>query len=517
MTPLRALIWCAVSTKAQTNEDRETIPIQRRDGLAWCDANHCEVIDILEVPGHSRRYIDIHDCARDMAAQGIDAFYKLIDYWNRRAFDVLVVRDGDRFARTQSLHAYVVERTIEVGARIYSLNDGWIDESNYRMFISMSGYKAASSIDSLVKMRSAGLQRRVERGLHMTHIPFTHSVVRNPENGRAVCLEVREELRRVFDDAATLLLEGVGWTVFSHEMYRRFGHAKDGRAYHQNVFYRMFYCPYTWGYAARGYKHKKGLWAFDETIPLPEGVTVNRSPDPPVPAVYTGELAERLKAELRRRVLVTKGHASPRLSHKFTGLLICADCGRRMTVNNLSGSRTYWRCVVVDHRNPGEKCTNRTMLHDSVAAQQIGEFLAAWIALKRSDIEAVLNASSDTSQESRRTELLQREIDELTEELDRLINAQKKEALAVVRERYALQIDETGQRLEILYANLKEAQQTGEPADVIIARQVAYNYVSSLSQENFWSLPSREINQLLHALMGKHRFLVRKGKIIDHV
>jgi hypothetical protein len=76
------------------------------------------------VPGHSRRYIDFHVLASDAAQGGIDAFYRLRQHWEARDFDVLIVRDGERFACTQALHAYVVERTITVGARIYSLQDG---------------------------------------------------------------------------------------------------------------------------------------------------------------------------------------------------------------------------------------------------------------------------------------------------------------------------------------------------------------------------------------------------------
>src|SRR5262249_12352560 len=157
---------------------------------ALCEANGWREMAVLTVPGHSRRYIDIHELAEDARAKGIDAFDRILDLWKRCAFDVLICRDGDRFARTQALHAYFVEKTIEIGRRIYSLADGWVDEKNYRMFISMSGYHSASHIDGLVKARKKGMKKRMERGLNGgTTIPMIYRIVRD-ESGKALRLEL---------------------------------------------------------------------------------------------------------------------------------------------------------------------------------------------------------------------------------------------------------------------------------------------------------------------------------------
>src|SRR5688572_30277057 len=103
----RALIWAAVSTRSQANEELYSLPAQEADSKTLAERMGWDVIDVLTIPGHSRRYIDIHECAADMAAQGINAFSKLMQHWRDRDFDVLIVRDGDRFARTQTLHAHV--------------------------------------------------------------------------------------------------------------------------------------------------------------------------------------------------------------------------------------------------------------------------------------------------------------------------------------------------------------------------------------------------------------------------
>jgi DNA invertase Pin-like site-specific DNA recombinase len=96
---LRAVIWCAVSTLAQTADDKDSLPSQETAARELCKQNGWVIADVLIVPGHSRFYIDIHDCAHDMAAKGINAFYRLIELWEQEAFDVLVCRDFNRFAR----------------------------------------------------------------------------------------------------------------------------------------------------------------------------------------------------------------------------------------------------------------------------------------------------------------------------------------------------------------------------------------------------------------------------------
>ena len=53
---------------------------------------------------------------------------------------------------------------------------------------------------------------------------------------------------------------------------------------------------------------KVGMWVFDPAEPVPEGVKMWRDTHEPM---LTGDLAERLKAELRRRSLAIKGSARP--------------------------------------------------------------------------------------------------------------------------------------------------------------------------------------------------------------
>ena len=102
---MRAILWLAVSTVAQADDEKNSIPSQERQAREYITRENWTIVDVLKVPGHSRRYVDIHECNRDMKERGIFAFDRLLQHWRDQDFDVLVVRDGSRFARTQALHA----------------------------------------------------------------------------------------------------------------------------------------------------------------------------------------------------------------------------------------------------------------------------------------------------------------------------------------------------------------------------------------------------------------------------
>lgn len=103
---VRCIIWCAVSSRAQNEPDKISLSQQEADACALAEGNGWQILDVLKVPGHSRRYVDFHELASDAAKQGVDAFHRLLSHWEAQDFDVMIVRDGDRFTRTQALHAY---------------------------------------------------------------------------------------------------------------------------------------------------------------------------------------------------------------------------------------------------------------------------------------------------------------------------------------------------------------------------------------------------------------------------
>lgn len=511
---LRALIWCSVSTKAQAEDDKLSLPEQERMSREISKQEGWNTLEVLHVPGHSRRYIDIHECSQDMLANNIDAFDRLLHHWRERDFDVLIVRDGNRFARTQTLHAYVVERTIGIGARIFSMNDGWVDERNYRMFIAMNGYSAATQVDQLIEGQRATKEAKTANGIFTgSKVPYSHKLIRN-EYGRGLRLEVDESKRRLFEDAATLLLEGVGWKNVETEMYARFGHSRaDGKRFKTYFFYHMLHNPWFWGHGARYYKkaslpngQKTDLWVFDESHPVPQGILIHRNTHE---AVYQGDLAEKVKAELRRRRMAIRGTARPHRSKKFTGLILCGYCGFYMVYDQNKG-RGYYRCRSKYNARTRPGCDQFRHITDKRVQNWIHAKLAEMLATESVDL---LSREDGPIPKVNRAEILRTEINDVEAKVRKLIEKQitAPDALASL---YDEQLRVFADQLKILRTNLLEAERAEKQRDKT-GVQHAYKQLKQFeSLDSFWEQPETSINQLLYRLTGNRRLVVMDGQVV---
>ncbi|HRL11423.1 MAG TPA: recombinase family protein [Aggregatilineales bacterium] len=517
---IRCIIWCAVSSRAQTEPDKISLPQQEADACALAEGNGWQIVDVLRVPGHSRRYVDFHQLASDAARQGVDAFHRLQRHWEAQDFDVMVVRDGDRFARTQALHAYVVERTINVKARIYSLQDGWVDDNNYRMFIAMSGYKAAGDIDRLVKARDKSMTARAARGLPTSsRIPMSHRMVRDQSTGRAVRLQVNEAQRRLWTDLAELILEGVAWYSIEDELYTRYGHVReDGERYYSGYMYRLLMKPIFWGHIARNHYssnapngYKGGAWIYDENEPMPAGATIFRNTHE---AVWQGELAERVKAEIRRRSEAAHGNMDPRHTHRFSGLGVCAECGSYWATH-VKKSKKYRGVLCPAAKAFSQtrpKCSNRRILNEKRLIALVNGYLKQM--LERNSTDVFREPDSQQTRQQSRIETLGREIDALELEARGLIREQARagtELQALYQEELA-QINVRLKNMKVTRDNLQVKQAVVQQTTAL--QDATLDEIAAMSLEAFWQQESRYINQVLHRLMGKKRFLLLDGEII---
>lgn len=510
--PLKAVIWSAVSTKKQAADEKESLPAQEREALAICETNGWQVVDILRVPGHTRRARNIDRLAAEARREGIEAFDRLIAHWDACDFDVLVVKDATRFARSQSTAAEVVEATIqESGARIYAwASGGMIDESTMRGFIALSGYASAVEMDNLRSRQQVGYAGRTKRGLPTNQmLPFSHLLQRDPQTGKAQHIILDESKRRLFDDFATLLLEGLSWRFIERDLYERFGHTRpDGTPYKKYAFYHVAHNPYFWGHSARNHKNiklangqKTDLWCFDETFPVPEGVTVKRHNHP---AVFTGELAERVKAELRRRRMVIRGSARPSRTHKFTGLLVCAYCGFSVVFQS---DATYC-CRSKYSARARRGCEVTRCISARKIQRSINPLLQRLI--ETGSVHALFENS--TPDPAARIDALVKEIEATEDQIRRLIGKQAA-APDSVSTLYDEQISAFGEQLKILKVNLNEAQRQSYQHDTAGA-QLAADELIAMGVEDFWKQDDTRINQLLHRLFGMRRLMMKDNAII---
>ncbi len=522
MTPKRAIIWAAVSTRPQAEEDEKfSIPVQIAEAEAVCAERGWQIIDRLIVPGHSRNYRDLNTLAKDARAEGIDAFDRLIAHFERRDFDIIVCRDANRFARRSSLLHLIVEIVTEdCRASIYSLQDRYlIDENNADMWATMKGYASRAEVKWLVKATREGLKQRVARGLTTTKIPFSHKLVRD-ERLKPIKVVVDETKRRLFNDIFTLIVdERHPFEGIEKTLYERFGHvADDGKPYGDNIVYSFLYHPLTWGATTygnnrkpngkKGYGRNYGIWTFDETYEPPPHVTIYRGVVEPV---YVGERAEQMKAELRRRKEML-GRRRPRETNMFSGIFVCGECGWSLTnVGNRlrSGARSMYGMRCNSPRRVSQwapKCSQTGTVRIDYLRNYINSLLLQMLA--EDDISYVIGEKVDNS-----VDALEAELNAMRVQIDNLIRLQL-QAHPTAQAAYQRQIDTTAQQIDNL-TKLYDAAIVRNRSRVQRERE-AHEALQTIGNvmNRFWQLPQAEINQLLHRLLGERRFVVYNGKIV---
>jgi DNA invertase Pin-like site-specific DNA recombinase len=516
----RAVIWKAVSSERQADEEKVSLPEQERLARQWCEDNGYHIVRVLEVPGYSRRESDIVTALEDFAEQGIYAYHDLRRMWINREFDVLVALSHDRLGRSNTLHSWVLENVIMNGMQIYFLYDGgWVDLDDFRYKLAIGGMMAATPVDRLVKAAAVAKDKLTMQGLPIgAHVPISHKRIRDAESGKQLSIEVNEELRPLFDDLAKLLLEGVAYNLLSKELYQRYGHkTRTGKLYRSNQFFDLLYTPAFWGHMAKGYStssrngNVRGAWIFDETVPPPPGVLVARNV---VPAVYTGELAEAIKAEMYRRMGMRNGRGKPSDTYRFAGLFVCGICGCSMSTHSKPGyGRRGLKCAGAYSRVMDEKCTERRLVPHRYLQDEINRLLEQLIEGVTPQIFEHEQQGDNTLQ---KLESLKRQVDLLENKLANLIDEQSNAANNTTREMYRKQIEITGEHLERENEELLGLQRKlDENLHISHEETRTVKELRKLTLECFWKLPDREINQWLRRLMGKRKFVIVSQKIVD--
>jgi hypothetical protein len=377
-----------------------------------------------------------------------------------------------------------------------------------------------------------GMEKRAQRGLPTTsHIPLSHKLKRNAETGRAEKFVVNEDMRWLWDLLAELILEGVSWRNMEVELYQRYGYAnKHGKVHNRHKFHKLVTSPTFWGHSARkyrgvGYKKKgaepdkdsdprkwrDGLWAIEPGHEVPKGVTIYYNTHE---AVWTGELAERIKAEIRRRAATVKGKAKAHTKYWPTGLFVCGVCGSNLNIHFASGRRNYYlRCVQRFSSVPGrEKCTNTAYLSERFLRDWMSHFLR-FMAVPH-DYEAFRGwlMGDQAHEESFKSQIaaLEHEEEHITGIVAQLIlnEASAGESVKAV---YTDQIAKKDSDLSAIRRRLEELrrQDTSRENE---ARRLAYDDIMA-TIDRFWERPAAEINQTLHALFGSRKPVFLDGQL----
>lgn len=516
MAKLRAVSWASVSSLPQAAEDKISIDEQLRLNAEWCAANNAEIVDTLVIPGHSRYESDIIDLLEDYAQQGIWAYHRIRDHWKERDFDLLICYHDSRFGRSATAYNWVGENVIRSGAQIYRINGGWIDRKNAPFQLALGSIAATTGVQQLIEGRKAALPYMAKRGLPLSsQVAMSHILIRD-EKGEAVRREVDESQRLMWDDLVRVYVDQrVGYKFIERVMFDQYGHANPrGEPYHPLRFYYLLTNPVTHGHSALGIRRGKRTapiaeWVFKQGYPVPPGVEIFYNTHPPL---WTGETFERVFAEFQRRQDL-RGHASPDNSAKFTGLIVCGECGYNMAYAKGKYS-TGVRCI--SHYNTSATrpdCTQQRWVHERVIVEWLTPRLAELLATRDWDTffqtEASERAGSDLLQQ------LNREIQRIEAQLSELIELQTGQKTDAVRNMYQQKIDSAGSRLDELIRRRDETETISRlHTSTVHQQEQALDELREITLEQFWNMDDAFINQVMYRLMGNRRLVALNGFII---
>lgn len=513
---LRAIILCAVSTPEQAKKD--SLDTQERDCRDYCKLRDWFVTEVLTVPGQSRNYDNIQDI---MAA--VPAYRRLWELIDARAFDVLVLRSFDRLARDIALMPFLIQRTIRAGAIIYLLQGGEVNESNYVLAASMASFQAVQPVRTFVEQARESKKERARQGLMGTGSPpLSHKYVRDPVTGKRIKMIVDESRRPLFDAMAELILSHFSWRGFEEELYRRYGivNPKTGKRYGQMTLWRLVNNPVFWGHTGVRYsaevwnktgKRVTGAWIFDPDELPPEGMTLFYNTHE---AVYTDELGEKIKAELRRRYELVKGASAIHRIFAFSGLLICASCQQSLhrhqdqpNKKRGQGRWTAWSCMSKYYSRSG--CENRKYVPDKAIRAALDERLRELV--KTRDL-TMLSPVQEANQ-FKQLEKLRRDIGKLDYRISTWID-ERTEADETIRHIFTDKISQATRDRKSLHAKLSQLQSEIESDSQHQDRQTALNELVEMTIDKLWELDPREINRILHRLFGMNRLVADQGVIV---
>jgi len=507
---MRVVIWKAVSSKVQAEDDKISLPFQDESGRTWAERHGATVVATLTVPGYSRSESDLVTMFEDYDRAGITAYRDLRRMWYEKSFDVLWAYSFDRLGRSSTLINYVVENTITSGMKIYLEEDGgFMTTEDFRYKMAVGSIMVVSPMEAFRKKSLAAKHDKARKGFMVNgQVLYSHRAVKN-EDGEVIGLALDETKTALFQDAAALLLKGVGWRDIERELFEQFGHGKNGKPYPVCWYYHLIHRPYFWGVATwQGSPQTKAdgqamsTWAYDETQPVPEGTEVYRGK---APAVYTGELAEQVIAELRRRRETMHRRSKAETVRAFTGLIMCDTCHYRMIHRQPAKGRwKYYQCTSANVTRGRSACTG----YPSVSHATVQAFVTDLLEYLR-DHETLPGVDNgDNRQEIARIDADRKKLEG---EITRLIQKQAaaSENIATL---YDTEIETRSQQLRQMMARRVSLEQETARRHNALMRP-ALERIYAMTVEVFWNLPELEINQLLHWVMGPYRLVARDRQI----
>jgi hypothetical protein len=513
-TPKRAILWQAVSSLEQAADDKISLAYQEAECRALAAERGYVIVDVLSVDGYSRSESDLITALDELRAQGVTAYDRIRQHWQDKTFDVLVAFTDSRLGRSPSLYTHVFDNCLSNHIEIDTVQGGLISYRDRRMRNAMGIIAITADLDRLHDQYQPGMDQRMKQGKPVaSRDTFTHAKVRDTR-GKSTHYIVREENRASAEFMARLMIEQNSYTAISDTLATFGIRTHTGKFMWDSDIRVILLSPISWGSVARGYRNKHGIWAFDDTVALPEGVSIQRGTHD---AMWTGELGEALKEELRRRENLNRGKGWTGRLTAFSGLLVCGYCGYRMAYQQVPTKRQLWRAYCCasgyTHVNRifGRTCeaTRKSIRWDTVC-DWFDDRLR--VALSADNLDFV-QPTGEPPTPARNLPTLEATLAKRRAYAMQLLD-DRAHTPNNLRAEMQILIDRTSTEIDNLEAEIARLSHVHavERREEAGSRR-ALESLRTVGIENLWALPESEINRYLFAVLGKRKLAVRDGEI----
>ncbi|WP_429098536.1 recombinase family protein [Aminobacter sp. BE322] len=337
---LRAALYLRVSTARQAEHD-VSIPDQKRQGEAYCEARGLQLVETFIEPGAS--------ATNDRRPE----FQRMIEAGTSKPapFDVVVVHSFSRFFRDHFELEFYVRKLAKNGVKLVSITQEMGDDPMHVMMRQIMAlfdeYQSKENAKHVIR----ALKENARQGFWNGSLPpIGYGTVAAEQRGAKVKKKI--EIDPLHADTVRLIyrlaLEGDGTTgqmgvknIVSYLNSRRI-FTRDGGRWGIGQVHRILTRRTYMGEHEFNKRTKT-----KELKPVSEIVTV---PVPPIIDKETFEAIQRLLKARNPKVMPSRVISGPTM---LTGLIHCAKCGGAMTIRTGKGGRyRYYACSMKARQGP---------------------------------------------------------------------------------------------------------------------------------------------------------------------
>ena len=349
---LRAALYLRVSTARQAEHD-VSIPDQRRQGEAYCEARGYELVETYVEPGAS--------ATNDRRPE----FQRMMEAGTSKpaAFDIVVVHSFSRFFRDHFELEFYVRKLAKNGVKLVSMTQELGDDPMHVMMRQIMALFDEYQSKENAKHTLRALKENARQGFWNGSLPpVGYRVVEAEKRGAKVkkVLEIdplhADTIRLIFKlalegdgDSGRMGVKSIAKYLNERKLYTRTGGRWGVGTVHRILTRRTYIGEHEWGKAYKDGTPKTTA----------EVVTV------PVPPIVDREIFDAVQQLLKKRApMVTPGRtvSGPTL---LTGICFCADCGGAMTLRTSGKAKhyRYYTCSTAA-RQGKTGCKGRTIQMD---------------------------------------------------------------------------------------------------------------------------------------------------------